>query len=429
MKKVLVSFCFVLTFLLAQTSEVFSQCGTINRASGKSVTASSADVVGPAAGATDASGSSLGNYWKPVGNNNAQWLYIDLGSSYKICRVIVKWGRWNAPTAFKLEVTNTDPSQSGVTWTEIDNVTNNNPPAGPADEYVYNDETITLTNSSRYIRLYLPSVSTSDNLWIKEIEVYSEAVNQLPTVTLSAPASNISVPVNTPVNLSATASDADGTISKVEFFHSSTSLIDQAPQSQSPFNVTWTPTTPGTYVITAKATDNNSGTATSGSVTVTVTAASGSAWHMSGDDITANDFIGSKNAQPLVIKTGNTARMYISANGKIGINTDDPKSHLSVNGEIRALKIKVTQNLWADYVFDSNYKLMPLKEVESFIAKNKHLPGVPSATTVQQDGLNVGDNQAVLLQKIEELTLYLIEQDKKITQLEMQLKSQNRKKK
>jgi hypothetical protein len=72
---------------------------------------------------------------------------------------------------------------------------------------------------------------------------------------------------------------------------------------------------------------------------------------------------------------------------------------------------------------------MPLKEVENFISKNKHLPGMPSAGKVQEEGLNVGDNQAVLLQKIEELTLYLIEQDKKIKQLETQLKSQNSKKK
>lgn len=429
MKKVLISFCFVLSLLLTQTSGLFAQCGTINRASGQPVTASSSDIVGPAAGATDASSSSLGNYWKPTGNNNAQWLYIDLGSSYKICRVIVKWGRWNAPSAFKLEVTNTDPSQGGTTWTEIDNVTNNNPPAGPADEYVYNDETITLTNNSRYLRLYLPSVSTSDNFWIKEIEVYSEAVNQAPTVTLTTPSADISVPVNTAVNLSATASDADGSISKVEFFHSSTSLIDQSPQSQSPFSLTWTPTTPGTYVINAKATDNNSATATSGTVTVTVTSAPAGGWALGGNNLSGEGVFGTTTSQNLIIKTGDIERMRITSTGKIGINTTAPPADFSVNGEIWARKIKVTQSTWADYVFDSSYRLMPLKEVENFISKNKHLPGVPSAGKVQQEGLNVGDNQAVLLQKIEELTLYLIEQDKKIKQLEMQLKSQNSKKK
>jgi hypothetical protein len=429
MKRILtvLSFCFFI--LCASFSSSFAQCGVINRAAGQTATASSADVVGPASGATDASGTNIGGYWKPVGNNGAQWLYVDLGSSYKICKVIVKWGRWNAASAFKLEVTNTDPSQSGTTWTEIDNVINNNPPAVSGDEYVYNEQTITLTNNSRYLRLYIPTVSTSDNIWVKELEVYSEVVNQLPAVSLVSPSGNLSVNVNTAINLSATASDADGTISKLEFFHGTTNLIDQAPQSTSPYTITWTPTTPGTYVITAKATDNNNASATSSSITVTVAAASATAWLMGGNNPTVPGILGTTTQQPLIIKTGDIERLRIAANGKVGINTNNPVADLTVNGEIRALKIKVTQNLWADYVFDSSYKLMPLEKVEKFIAEHKHLPHVPSAKNVADEGLNVGDNQAVLLRKIEELTLYLIEQDKKIKQLEAELKSKKSKKK
>lgn len=415
--------------VIASVSSSFAQCGIINRAAGKTVTASSADIVGPASGATDISGTNLGAYWKPVGNNDAQWLYVDLASSYKICKVIIKWGRWNAASAFKLEVTNTDPSQSGTTWTEIDNVINNNPPAVTGDEYVYNEETITLTNNSRYLRLYIPSVSTSDNIWIKELEVYSEVVNQLPSVSLTAPSGNVSVNVNTAINLSATASDADGTISKVEFFHGTTNLIDQAPQSGSPYSITWTPTTPGTYVITAKATDNNNAATTSSSVTVTVSAASAGAWSLEGNALTTAGILGTTTSQPLIIKTGNTERLRILPNGKIGVNTATPPADFSVNGEIWARKIKVTQAIWADYVFDSAYNLMPLDKVEKFIAEHKHLPNVPSAKNVTEEGLNVGDNQAVLLRKIEELTLYLIEQDKKIKQLEAELRSKKRKKK
>jgi hypothetical protein len=67
--------------------------------------------------------------------------------------------------------------------------------------------------------------------------------------------------------------------------------------------------------------------------------------------------------------------------------------------------------------------LLPLEEVERFIHQHKHLPDVPSAKQVLKEGISVGDNQATLLRKIEELTLYLIEQDKKIKQLEAQLKS------
>jgi hypothetical protein len=428
MKRILIILSFSL-FILCASFGSFAQCGVINRAAGNTATASSADVVGPASGATDALGTNIGGYWKPVGNNAAQWLYVDLGSSYKICKVIIKWGRWNAAAAFKLEVTNADPSQSGTTWTEIDNVINNNPPAVSGDEYVYNEQTITLTNNSRYLRLYIPSVSTSDNIWVKELEVYSEVVNQLPSVSLVSPSENLSVNVNTAINLSATASDADGTISKLEFFHGTTNLIDQAPQSASPYSITWTPTTPGTYVITAKATDNNNASTTSSSITITVNAASAGAWLLNGNAPSTPGILGTTNNQPLMIKSRDTVRMIIMPEGKIGINTAAPPADLSVNGEIWARKIKVTQATWADYVFDSSYKLMPLEKVEKFIAQNKHLPDVPSAKNVVAEGLNVGDNQAVLLRKIEELTLYLIEQDKKIKQLEAELKLNSRKKK
>ncbi len=84
-----------------------------------------------------------------------------------------------------------------------------------------------------------------------------------------------------------------------------------------------------------------------------------------------------------------------------------------MNGNIYAKKLKITQAGWPDFVFDSSYHLRPLKEVETFIQKNKHLPELPSANEVERKGIDVGDNQAVLLKKVEELTLYAIEQNKK----------------
>lgn len=69
---------------------------------------------------------------------------------------------------------------------------------------------------------------------------------------------------------------------------------------------------------------------------------------------------------------------------------------------------------WPDFVFDSAYQLPALNKVEQFIRQHKHLPEVPSANEVQKDGLELGGNQALLLKKIEELTLYLIEQNKKL---------------
>ena len=100
-------------------------------------------------------------------------------------------------------------------------------------------------------------------------------------------------------------------------------------------------------------------------------------------------------------------------NGNVGIGTTDPAGYkLAVNGNIRAKEIKVETG-WSDYVFYPTYKLLPLAEVAKYIKTNQHLPDVPSAGEVAKNGINVGETNALLLKKIEELTLYLIEKDTK----------------
>ena len=111
---------------------------------------------------------------------------------------------------------------------------------------------------------------------------------------------------------------------------------------------------------------------------------------------------------------GGTGNAYFS--GNLGIGTVSPAYKLSVEGTIGARKIKVTQEAWPDYVFDSSYNLPSLPQIETFIQQNKHLPEVPSAAQVKKEGLDLGDNQVMLLKKIEELTLYIIEQNKQINQ-------------
>lgn len=108
----------------------------------------------------------------------------------------------------------------------------------------------------------------------------------------------------------------------------------------------------------------------------------------------------------------------IYSNGKILIGTSglNTGAHsLAVNGSAIFTKaiVKSIGN-WPDYVFDEKYKLLPLSDLEKFISKNKHLPGVPSFREVEKDGLDLGNNQAVLLKKIEELSLYLIEQSNEL---------------
>ncbi|MDI3321397.1 hypothetical protein [Pinibacter soli] len=95
--------------------------------------------------------------------------------------------------------------------------------------------------------------------------------------------------------------------------------------------------------------------------------------------------------------------------GNIGIGTTSPSEKLSVNGNIRSKKVIVTQSDWADYVFEPSYKLPSLDSVSSFIKANKHLPEIPSAAAIEKDGQDVGEIQKLLLKKVEELTLYVIE--------------------
>lgn len=102
--------------------------------------------------------------------------------------------------------------------------------------------------------------------------------------------------------------------------------------------------------------------------------------------------------------------------GKVSVNGNELPSgyELAVNGKTVTKELKVTLSDWPDYVFEKNYKLLKLKEVEQYILEKKHLPEIPSRKEVLDNGIFVGNMNAKLLQKIEELTLYTIEQEKKI---------------
>lgn len=141
-----------------------------------------------------------------------------------------------------------------------------------------------------------------------------------------------------------------------------------------------------------------------------------------GGAIITNDYNGNLAFQMYNAGTENAStvnydpQVVFTSGGNVGIGTTTPAYKLSVNGTIQAKEVKVESN-WSDFVFDKEYALPSLMQVESYIKENKHLPGVPSAKEIQDNGLSMAEMMAEQMQKIEELTLYLIDMKKENEEL------------
>jgi len=108
--------------------------------------------------------------------------------------------------------------------------------------------------------------------------------------------------------------------------------------------------------------------------------------------------------------------IIFTQNGHVGIGTLDATHRLNVKGTIRAEEI-IVETFGADFVFESDYRLKPLSEVKVHIEENKHLPDIPSAAQMQENGVGISELSTKLLQKVEELTLYAIQQNEMIEKL------------
>ncbi|MCD0467671.1 hypothetical protein [Flavobacterium sp. ENC] len=124
--------------------------------------------------------------------------------------------------------------------------------------------------------------------------------------------------------------------------------------------------------------------------------------------------------KPLLISaqlSGTTPDIYVNTSGNVGLGTMNPTSMLTVAGNINSREVKVTVDAGADFVFENNYNLASLDAVDKYIKENKHLPEIASADKMKKEGINLSEMNIKLLQKIEELTLYAIDQEKKTEKL------------
>jgi hypothetical protein len=133
-------------------------------------------------------------------------------------------------------------------------------------------------------------------------------------------------------------------------------------------------------------------------------------------------------------KTGGGADVLnIDKEGNVGIGTTIPDEKLTINGTVHTREVRVDLLIYPDYVFKSTYHLPTLTEVKTYIDQNHHLPDMPTEAEVVKNGLKVGETEALLTKKVEELTLYLIRQkeetDKEITELKLQISTLKRHKK
>jgi hypothetical protein len=132
----------------------------------------------------------------------------------------------------------------------------------------------------------------------------------------------------------------------------------------------------------------------------------------------------SAQTQPISFSTDDLVRMTIATNGNIGIGTTNPQQKLHVKGTVYSTEVKVdvAAGTGPDYVFAANYQLPTLDYIKSYIAQHQHLPEVPSAKEMEANGVNLGEMNLLLLKKIEELTLFVIQQREIIGSLEKEVK-------
>lgn len=143
----------------------------------------------------------------------------------------------------------------------------------------------------------------------------------------------------------------------------------------------------------------------------------------------------SPTAGAFIVKNSTNNLFRVNGNGSVNINYSGGSTdkiilvenssqkllQLTNDGILRSRRIRVDAENWADFVFEPSYDLMPLTDVRTFVTSNKHLPGVPSEKEVVESGIDIAEMNKILIQKVEELTLYLLQQDEKTEEMKAEI--------
>jgi hypothetical protein len=335
----------------------------------------------------------------------------------------------NADSTYILRMSGSNQYFAGMTQYTVAGLT----VYGSQQLNTYNNTTqgVTFSNvkpdATGMIRVYVNAINGTSFAWISGLQVFSGTATNvgMPVVTLTSPANGTTQSEGGNFVITATATENGGTISKVEFYADTTKIGED---DAAPYTLTWTDPDPGTYQITAKATDGV-GTIATASANVGVRSLN-YFWSTTGNIATGGDtsFVGTVDTNRLAFRTNNVERMTILKDGTIGIGTKNTYGYLlAVNGTAIFTKAKVkTAGMWPDYVFGNNYQLPDLKALAQYLQTHHHLPGIPDQNAVQQEGIDLAEHAAALLKKVEELTLYAIQQDKQLSEQNARLEAQQK---
>ena len=306
---------------------------------------------------------------------NTPYITLDLGANYDLSSIKCFWGTSYYATNYYVSI-----SSDNSTWISSISVTNNTANSSNGDLRTFSP----LVCGIRYVKMTINYSNASNyRVDLYEIEIYGTT----------------SLCINDGYNKKLFVSD-------VAAFNTSASFGGAITASSL---ITTTINSPTTMNLMSGGTNRVSIQATTGLVRIL------NDLSVSGT-FTANGIAKFQN--------GNTTNMVISSDGKVGIGTTNNTVNgitykLAVAGSVVATSIDIVGTVpAADYVFEQNYKLKSITELEKYVKNNKHLPDIPSAKEFKEKGYSIGKLDDLLLKKIEEITLYVIEQNKRIEALE-----------